>query len=192
MNQIPYIGVVDNFYPQELRRKDQSMRIRQLEISMANLLNRHEVDDTWQYGLKLQEHKYTLGKKRITNESTNLDNHLEVCLEMSKPPLNYVHNIIQESVPVIIPFKSECEVVTSHPSANVRCDRNSNMITPTIKSNADSATNESNEWTLVEKKRPRRVIATVDKQSEPIQMRLGRLCVKPCLQKTSTRSTNAA
>ena len=75
---------------------------------------------------------------------------------MSKPPLNYVHNIIQESVPVIIPFNSECEVVTSHPSANVRCDRNSNMITPTIKSNADSATNESNEWTLVEKKKTKK------------------------------------
>ena len=85
MNQIPYVGVVDNFYPQELRCKDQSMRIRQLKISMANLLNRHEVDDTWQYGLKLQEHNYTLGKKKIPNESTNLDNHLEVCLEMSKP-----------------------------------------------------------------------------------------------------------
>ena len=93
------------------------MRIRQLEISMANLLNRHEADDTWQYGLKLQEHNYTLGKKRIPNELTNLGNHLEVCLEMTKPPLNYVHNIIQESVPVIIPFKSECEMVTSHPSA---------------------------------------------------------------------------
>ena len=79
----------------------QNERIRRLERSVSRIVRRRDPGDRCHYNTKHFEYNYARCKKQYPQY-----------VDTNTLPKNYTENLFDESVEVVIPFITECEVTT--------------------------------------------------------------------------------